>query len=71
MLLWDIILINRLKGVTKLNVYVTGQNLYTWTNYSGFDPRSKCFCYNKWVLGIDYGTYPQVKTFVFGLKANF
>ena len=59
------------KGVTKLNVYVTGQNLYTWTNYSGFDPEVNAFATTNGVLGIDYGTYPQVRTFVFGLKANF
>lgn len=59
------------KGVTKLNVYLTGQNLYTWTNYSGFDPEVNAFATTNGVLGIDYGTYPQVRTFVFGLKANF
>ena len=59
------------KGVTKLNVYLTGQNLYTWTNYSGFDPEVNAFAKTNGVLGIDYGTYPQVRTFVFGLKANF
>ena len=59
------------KGVSKLNLYVTGQNLYTWTNYSGFDPEVNAFANTNGVLGIDYGTYPQVRTFVFGLKANF
>ena len=59
------------KGVNKLNLYVTGQNLYTWTNYSGFDPEVNAFATTNGVLGIDYGTYPQVRTFVFGLKANF
>jgi hypothetical protein len=46
-------------------------NLYTWTNYSGFDPEVNAFATTNGVLGIDYGTYPQVRTFVFGLKANF
>lgn len=63
--------IKPMKGVSKLNLYVTGQNLYTWTNYSGFDPEVNAFANTNGVLGVDYGTYPQVRTFVFGLKANF
>ena len=75
----------RLKAVTlgyqfkleklKLNsikVYVTGQNLYTITNYKGFDPEVGAFNNATGIgQGIDLGTYPQVKTFIFGLKANF
>ncbi|MGU3374924.1 SusC/RagA family TonB-linked outer membrane protein [Chryseobacterium sp. M5A1_1a] len=66
------------KGVSKLNVYVTGQNLFTMTNYSGMDPEVNAFSPNngttgaeRAVFGIDYGTYPQVRTFIIGLKANF
>lgn len=59
------------KGVKKLNLYVTGQNLYTWTNYTGFDPEVNAFANTNGVTGIDYGTYPQVRTVIFGLKANF
>lgn len=59
------------KGVNKLNLYVTGQNLYTWTDYTGFDPEVNAFANTNGVTGIDYGTYPQVRTVIFGLKANF
>ena len=59
------------KGINKLNLYVTGQNLYTWTNYTGFDPEVNAFANTNGVTGIDYGTYPQVRTVIFGLKANF
>lgn len=62
---------NPFKGVSKLNVYVTGQNLYTITDYSGFDPEVNAFASSNGILGIDYGTYPQVRTIVVGLKANF
>lgn len=60
-----------MKGVNKLNLYVTGQNLYTWTDYTGFDPEVNAFANTNGVTGIDYGTYPQVRTVIFGLKANF
>lgn len=66
------------RGVNKLNVYVTGQNIFTITDYSGMDPEVNAFSPNrntsgaeKSVFGIDYGTYPQVRTFIIGLKANF
>ena len=60
-----------MKGVNKLNLYVTGQNLYTWTDYTGFDPEVNAFANTNGITGIDYGTYPQVRTVIFGLKANF
>lgn len=66
------------KGVNKLNLYITGQNIFTITDYSGMDPEVNAFAPNrnttgaeKSVFGIDYGTYPQVRTFIIGLKANF
>lgn len=59
------------KGVSKINLYVTGQNLITWTDYTGFDPEVNAFNTTAGVSGVDYGTYPQVRTFIFGLKANF
>ncbi|HEX7869944.1 MAG TPA: TonB-dependent receptor, partial [Chryseobacterium sp.] len=62
---------NLFKGVSNVNVYVTGQNLHTWTKYSGFDPEVNAYSGSAGILGIDYGTYPQVRTFIVGLKATF
>jgi len=62
----------KMKFIQSLKLYVTAQNLYTWTKYSGFDPEVSAFGGNSGTaLGIDYGTYPQVRTFIFGLKAGF
>lgn len=59
-------------GLKSFNLYATAQNLYTLTNYKGFDPEVGAFNDNKGTTpGIDLGTYPQVRTFVFGLKAGF
>jgi len=56
----------------SLKLYATGQNLITWTKYSGFDPEVSAQGGNNGTAsGIDYGTYPQVRTFIFGLKAGF
>jgi len=58
-------------GVTRLQPYITATNLVTFTNYSGTDPEV-----NEWgsaggVQGIDWGTYPYSKTFVFGINVEF
>ncbi|TRW23428.1 TonB-dependent receptor [Flavobacterium zepuense] len=52
----------------SLNLYVTGQNLFTITNYSGFDPliNSNKANNGNQSLGIDYGTYPTARTFIIG-----
>lgn len=63
---------NGFLGLKSLKLYATGQNLITWTNYSGFDPEVGSSNDTKGVgRGIDYGTYPQVRTFIVGLKAGF
>ncbi|MDR1200565.1 MAG: SusC/RagA family TonB-linked outer membrane protein [Tannerellaceae bacterium] len=58
-------------GVTRLQPYFTATNPVTFTNYSGTDPEV-----NEWgnvggVQGIDWGTYPYSKTFVFGINVEF
>ncbi|MDF2186843.1 TonB-dependent receptor [Paraflavitalea sp. CAU 1676] len=58
-------------GFSRLNLYVTGQNLFTITNYSGFDPEVSQNNPNGPAMGIDYGTYPQSRTFIFGISADF
>ena len=59
-------------GINSLKLYATGQNLVTWTDYTGFDPEVNSSTSNKGTAqGIDYGTYPQVRTYIFGLKAGF
>ena len=48
---------------SRLRFYFTATNLFTVTKYSGFDPEVGS--------GVDYGNYPQSRTFTFGLNANF
>jgi hypothetical protein len=55
----------------KLSVYITGQNLLTFTNYSGYDPEVNAYGNNATEMGIDYGTYPQSVTVITGLNLEF
>jgi TonB-linked SusC/RagA family outer membrane protein len=58
-------------GIRKLQPYFTAQNLWTWTKYSGYDPEVNAYGSSALELGIDYGTYPQAKTFVLGINVEF
>ncbi|MGV0937329.1 SusC/RagA family TonB-linked outer membrane protein [Empedobacter sp. UBA5987] len=65
--------VEQLKWVKSLNLYVSAQNLWTITNYSGYDPlidTSKTASGNQ-SLGIDYATYPSAKTFMVGATLKF
>lgn len=48
----------------KMRVYVSGENLLTFTNYSGMDPEVGG-------VGLDAGQYPVSRIFSFGAKVNF
>jgi hypothetical protein len=58
-------------GVTRLQPYLTAQNLLTLTKYKGFDPEVSQYGGDPKVQGIDYGTYPQSKSYVFGINVEF
>ncbi|MFH1121621.1 MAG: TonB-dependent receptor [Bacteroidota bacterium] len=60
----------KLKALKRISVYVTGQNLITLTKYSGFDPEVNAFGSSAVSMGVDYGTYPQSRTIVFGVNVE-
>lgn len=55
--------------VSGLRFYVTGQNLLTWTHYDAYDPEVSS--YSGLRLGVDDGSYPQSRTYIFGLNVQF
>lgn len=65
--------------VRSLRVYVSAQNLLTFTNYSGLDPEAAYQNEGDGTnngdsnrnLGLDYGSYPNVKTYTVGLNLGF
>ena len=52
-------------------LYVTGTNLITWTDYSGFDPDVSGQSVGNTNRGIDIGAYPLAKTIIAGLNINY
>jgi TonB-linked SusC/RagA family outer membrane protein len=62
--------ITRLK-VKSLSAYITAENLYTFTNYTGQDPEVSASGSDPFRMAIDYSMTPPSKTFTIGLVANF
>ncbi|SHM99325.1 TonB-linked outer membrane protein, SusC/RagA family [Cyclobacterium lianum] len=60
-------LVSRFK-LTRLNVYANVANLYTWTDYPGYDPESTTTGSNVVNAGLDYLNYPLPRTYTLGLK---
>jgi TonB-dependent starch-binding outer membrane protein SusC len=53
-------------GASRLRVYVTGENPFTITKYTGYDPEI-----GGGVFGIDKGYYPQARSFIVGAQLQF
>lgn len=58
-------------GITRLQPYFTASNLLTWTGYSGMDPEVNQWGNSGSVQGIDWGTYPHSRSYVFGINVEF
>jgi TonB-dependent starch-binding outer membrane protein SusC len=58
-------------GMTDARLYLTGTNLITWTNYSGFDPDVSSQSVGTTNRGIDIGAYPLARSVTIGLNLNF
>lgn len=56
--------------ISKARLYMSIQNLYTFTNYSGYDPEVSI---KNTALhpGLDFSAYPRAKTFNFGINLDF
>ena len=61
----------KVRWIKALKVNVTGHNLYTLTNYSGWNPDVNSFGLNARAYGVDYGSYPLHRSFVLGISVRF
>lgn len=58
-------------GISRLRLYATGANLFTFTGYDGFDPEVAVFPTRATYRGYDMGSVPRLRSFVFGLNVSF
>jgi hypothetical protein len=52
-------------------VYVSAQNLFTITKYTGYNPEVNFYDNDNTKQGIDYGVYPATRTFLAGVNITF
>jgi TonB-linked SusC/RagA family outer membrane protein len=57
--------------VRGVNIYVTGQNLFTFTEYTGYDPEVNSFGNDNLNLNTDYNAFPTSKAVIGGVKFDF
>jgi TonB-linked SusC/RagA family outer membrane protein len=60
-----------LRGARSARVYLTGQNLFTFTDYTGFDPEVNSLNGSPSARGLDVGAYPRARVFNFGVNVVF
>ncbi|MBN2699469.1 MAG: TonB-dependent receptor [Bacteroidales bacterium] len=63
---FDSKILSKIPGITSLRIYLSAQNLFTFTKYTGYDPDigNDGLFYR----GLDYGSYPSPRTILFGVK---
>jgi hypothetical protein len=57
--------------IQKLRFYVTGTNLFTITDYLGYNPEVSSITTNSLTPGEDYGAFPLAKSFTLGVNLKF
>jgi hypothetical protein len=59
--------------VSNFRIYVSAQNILTFTKYTGYDPEvgNRAPGSSSLTNGIDYAVYPQPKVYQIGINANF
>ncbi|MCF0042755.1 SusC/RagA family TonB-linked outer membrane protein [Dyadobacter fanqingshengii] len=61
----------RFKGVQGIRLYVSANNLFTITNYSGYDPEVNTYAGSNTIIGVDNFVYPQSRSFLGGIQVTF
>jgi len=57
--------------ISNLRVYATVNNLFTFTNYSGYDPEVDTRRSTPLTPGVDYSAYPRSRMYLFGANLSF
>lgn len=61
--------LTRKASIQKLRIYISAENLFTFTGYDGFDPEVATGDYDR--IGVDRGVYPQARTISLGASITF
>ncbi|MGV8095808.1 MAG: SusC/RagA family TonB-linked outer membrane protein [Mangrovibacterium sp.] len=56
--------------INDINVFISGNNLLTWSKYSGYDPEVNSST-NPFIQGVDSGSFPKSRSYNMGLTVRF
>jgi len=71
-LAFDVAPLIKIKGISRIQLVLTGRNLITLTNYMGMDPEVSSGTNNSaWDRGVDHNTIPNLKTYQAGINFSF
>ncbi|WP_440133778.1 SusC/RagA family TonB-linked outer membrane protein [Chitinophaga sancti] len=59
-----------IKHITSARIYISSNNLFTITNYSGYDPEVNSFGGSNTLIGVDNLVYPMARSFLVGLQVG-
>ena len=59
-----------IKYVTNARIYISSNNLFTITKYSGYDPEVNSFGGSNTLIGVDNLVYPMARSFLVGLQVG-
>jgi TonB-linked SusC/RagA family outer membrane protein len=62
---------NFVKGISSMNITVTGRNLFSSDNYNGYDPETNAGGNSDLQRGVDFGNVPIPRSFQFQISASF
>ena len=58
-------------SISSCRIYLSGQNVFTLTEYTGYDPEIGSFNQNPLINGVDNGRFPVARSYTFGINLNF
>ncbi|MBB4634003.1 SusC/RagA family TonB-linked outer membrane protein [Longimicrobium terrae] len=61
----------RQRGLRETRLYVSGNNLHTWTKYSGYNPDVSSMGVGNVNRGVDVGAYPLSRTITLGVNVGY
>jgi len=63
--------LKNIQGISSLRIYLSANNLFTITSYSGYDPEVNTFGNNNKLIGVDNLVYPTARSILGGVQLTF
>ncbi|MFY0714937.1 TonB-dependent receptor [Seonamhaeicola sp. NFXS20] len=63
--------VKNLNFLSKANIYFSANNLFTITNYSGYDPVATSYMFEGGIMGVDWLGTPNAKNYLVGINISF